>query len=58
MRDQVEDRALAGAIGADDRKYLALLDSEIHGVDRLEAPEMQREIFGAEIAHRFRSDFT
>ena len=57
-RDQVEDRALAGAVGADDRKDLALLDREIDGVDRLEAAEMQREIFGAEIAHRFRSDFT
>src|SRR5260221_1703007 len=57
-RDQVEDRALAGAIWADDRKDLALLDREIDGVDRLEATEMQRKIFGAEIAHRFRSDFT
>ena len=57
-RDQVEDRTLAGAVGADDREDLALLHREADGVDRLQAAEMQREIFGAEIAHRFRSDFT
>src|ERR1700737_2331351 len=57
-RDQVEDRAFAGPVGTDDREYLALLYREADGIDRLEAPEMQREIFGAEIAHRFRSDFT
>ena len=28
------------------------------GVDRFQAAEMQRDILGAEIAHRFRSDFT
>ena len=57
-RDQVEDRTLAGAVGADDRENLALLDREADGIDRLQATEMQREIFGAELAHRFRSDFT
>ena len=29
-----------------------------HRIDRLQAAEMQRQVFGAEIAHRFRSDFT
>jgi hypothetical protein len=57
-RDQVEDRTLAGAVGADDREDLALLHREADGIDRLQAAEMQRQIFGAEIAHRFRSDFT
>ena len=57
-RDQVEDRALAGAVGADDREDLALLDREAHGIDRLQAAEMQRQVFGPEIAHRFRSDLT
>src|ERR1700687_4081200 len=57
-RDQVEDRAFAGPVGTDDRQYLALLYREADGVDRFQAAEMKREIFGAEIAHRFRSDFT
>src|SRR3979409_1446917 len=57
-RDQVEDRAFSRPVGADDRKYLARLHREADGIDRLEAPKMQREIFGAEIAHRLRSDFT
>jgi hypothetical protein len=57
-RDQVEDRTFSGSIGADDGKYFALLHGEADGVDRFQATEMQRQIFGAEIAHRFRSDFT
>src|ERR1700730_3974372 len=57
-RDQVEDGTLAGTVRPDDREYLALLHRERDGIDRLQAAEMQREIFGAEIAHRFRSDFT
>ena len=57
-RDQVEDRAFAGAIGPDDRQDLALLHREADGVDRLQAAKMQRQVFGAEIAHLFRSDFT
>jgi hypothetical protein len=57
-RNQVEDRALAGAVRPDDRQDLALLDREGHRVDRLQATEMKREIFGAEVAHRFRSDLT
>src|SRR5258705_4227478 len=57
-RDQVEDRTFSRSIGTDDGKYLALLDGEADGVDRLQASEMQGQIFGTEIAHRFRSDFT
>ena len=57
-RDQVEDRTLAGAVGADDREDLALLHREADGIDRLQAAEVQGQVFGAEIAHRFRSDFT
>ncbi|MGX1297675.1 hypothetical protein AB7M75_007583 [Bradyrhizobium ottawaense] len=57
-RDQVEDRALAGAVGTDNREDLALLDRERDRVDRFQPSEMQRQILGAEIAHRFRSDFT
>jgi len=57
-RDQVEDRTLSRPVGADDRKNLALLHREADGVDRLQAAKMQGQVFGAEIAHRFRSDFT
>jgi hypothetical protein len=32
--------------------------AKLTGVDRFQAAEMQRQIFGAEIAHRFRSDLT
>jgi hypothetical protein len=35
--DAVEDRRLAGAVGADDREQLALVDVERHPVDRLHA---------------------
>src|SRR5260370_19291558 len=57
-RDQVEDRTFAGSIGADDREYLALLYREADSVDRFQAAEMQRQILGAEITHRFRTDLT
>ena len=57
-RNQVEDRALAGPVGTDDRQYFALLDGEADGVDGFQPTEMQGQVFGAEIAHRFRSDFT
>ena len=57
-RDQVEDRTLAGAVGADDREDLALLHGEADGIDRLQAAEVQGQVFRTEIAHRFRSDFT
>src|SRR5258708_22663569 len=57
-RDQVEDRTFSRPIGADDGKYLALLAGEADAVNLLNATEMQGQIFGAEIAHRFRSDFT
>ena len=54
--DQVEDRRLAGAVRADDREHLALLHLEadrIHGAD---AAEADRDVVGAEQAHRSRSD--
>src|SRR5258708_25541772 len=57
-RDQVEDRAFAGTIGADDRENLALLHREADGVDRLQAAEMQRQILAAALTHRLRSAFT
>ncbi len=57
-RDQVEDRAFAGAVRSDDGEDLALLHRKGHRIDRFQAAEMQRDVFGAEIAHRFRSDFT
>ena len=57
-RDQVEDRRLAGAVGADDGEDLALLDAEAHAVDCLEAAELQRDAVDREEAHRLRSDFT
>ena len=57
-RDHVEDRRLAGAVGADDGEDLALADLEIDVVDRLEAAEVERETVDLEVAHRLRSDFT
>ena len=57
-RDQVEDRALAGAVGPDDREDLAFLHRKTDGIDRFQAAEMQGQVLGAKIAHRFRSDFT
>ena len=57
-RDQVEDRGLAGAVGADDGEDLALFDAEAHAVDRLEAAELQGDAVDREEAHRLRSDFT
>ena len=57
-RDQVEDRAFAGTVGADDRQDLSLLDSKADGIHRLQAAEAQRQVFGAQIAHLFRSDLT
>ena len=44
-RDQVEDRGLAGAVRADDREDLPLLDGEVDLIDRLQAAELQREVF-------------
>src|SRR5260370_41765892 len=57
-RDQVEDRTFSRAIRADNRENLALLEREADGVDRFQAAEMQRRSLGAEMTHRFRSDFT
>src|SRR6185295_18351154 len=57
-RDQVEDRAFSRAIGADDGEDFACLHREADRIHRFEAAEMQRDVFGAEIAHRLRSDIT
>ena len=53
---QVEDRGLAGAVGADDGEDLALADVEGHAVDGLDAAEVDREVVDREEAHRSRSD--
>jgi hypothetical protein len=42
-REHVEDRALAGAVRADQAEDLALLDPERHAVDGGEAAEALRE---------------
>ena len=57
-RDQVEDRAFPCPVGADDGKDFALLHGKADGIDRFQTAEMQREIFGTETTHRFRSDLT
>ena len=43
-RQHVEDRGLAGAIGADDREELALADLEADAVDRGDAREPQHDV--------------
>ena len=53
---QVEDRRLAGAVGADDREHLARLDLEAHILQRLDASEVDAEALGPEEGHRSRSD--
>ncbi len=53
--DQVEDRALAGAVRTDDGEDLALLDRERHAVDGLDAAEGDRKVLHVEEAHRTRS---
>src|SRR5262249_40681493 len=53
---QVEDRALAGAVGADDGEDLALLHLEADAVDRLDAAEMDGEILRREEGHLRRSE--
>ena len=54
--DQVEDRRLAGAVRADDREHLALLDLEADRIDGADAAEADRDVVGAEQAHRSRSE--
>src|SRR5262249_13807490 len=41
-RDAIDHRGLAGAVGPDDRKQLALLDGEADVGQRLDAAELQR----------------
>jgi hypothetical protein len=55
-RDEVEDRRLAGAVGADDREHLPLLDGEAHPVEGLDAAEVDLEVLGREERHRRRSE--
>ena len=54
--DKIEESGLAGAVRADDREDLALGDVERDAVDRLEAAELDRDVFEREIGHRPRSD--
>ena len=42
--EHVEQRGLAGAVGADDREQLAGMDLEAHAVDRLDAREGQVDV--------------
>ena len=44
----VEQRGLAGAVGADDRAYLASLDGEVHAGYGLNASETLAEANGLE----------
>ena len=55
--DQIEDGGLAGAIGADDGEYFALVHREADAVDGADAAEIDDEIVGLEERHRSRSDF-
>ena len=55
--DGVEHRGLAGTVGPDDGKHLALLDLETHVVDRLNAAKAQRYLADFEDTHLYRSDF-
>ena len=54
--DQVEDRRLAGTVGADDREHLALADLEGDGVDGPDATELNGDVARREEAHRSLSD--
>ena len=54
---QVEDRRLAGAVGADEGKDLAGLDRKADPIDGADAAEMHGEPLRLEQAHRSRSDF-
>lgn len=55
--DQIEERGLACAIRADDRKHLALLNRKAHAIDGFDATKLHRNVFCREQAHRKRSDF-
>ena len=58
--DQVEDRAFACAVRADDRKRLAGLDGEGNIFDRVHAAELDRQVANREALrrdHRMRSVF-
>ncbi len=58
--DQVEDRALARAIGADDRENFARLDGKRDLFNRMDPAELDRQVADNEPflrAHRKRSVF-
>src|SRR5206468_1401640 len=46
--DEVDERGLARAVGADERQELAFVDREIHAVDRARVAEALVEILGAQ----------
>ena len=46
--DQVEERRLAGAVGADDRAQVALGDGQVHAAHGLDAAEMLAQADGLE----------
>ena len=43
-REQVEERRLAGAVGADERDDLAFVDVQRHVADGLQAAELHRDV--------------
>src|SRR5207247_420830 len=49
--DQIDERRLAGAVGADEREHLPLLDREIHVVHGVGVAEILDEILGDQEAH-------
>src|SRR5262249_49419896 len=55
--DQVENRRLARAIGANDREYFAAFYVKRHAVDRHHAPEADAEVIHLAEAHLSLSDF-
>src|SRR5690606_19598977 len=56
--EQVEQRALAAAVGADDADDLGLLDVERHVVDRVDAAEGAGQVGDFQNTHREASVFT
>jgi hypothetical protein len=53
--DEIEDGALAGAVGADDGENLALLHIEGHAIHRPDAAERDRDVLRLEQGARLRS---
>ena len=55
--NQVKNRRLTRTVRADNGKTLALFDLKINSIDRLNAAEVNRQIFRFEKTHFNRSDF-